>query len=113
MAEEKKGDAKVGKAKIDIQYPDYPCVALQGKTRQTYYEDGLKKEKVDKEIMFFPVSALDDLSHVDQAREFKRFAVIGFAHLEKINGAKNYKAGEIAAMERKLTSLMNPPEMEA
>lgn len=97
----------------ELNYPDYPCVALEGKTRQTTYDEkGLKVENSGLEVMFYRVGAEDDLTHVEQMRDHKDFAVVGFAHLDRIAEQAPYKAKEVASMKRKLNKLVSPPEMK-
>lgn len=96
----------------DIKYPDYPCVALQGLTRQTNYVNGEKKEKIAEEIMFYPIGGQDDLSHVDQMRRFKGFAVVGFANLNQILDRAPYKKNEVKTLHEQLDALVAPPELK-
>lgn len=98
---------------MDIQYPDYPCVAFLAKTKQlTYNPDGSKKPVViGDEILYYPISGVDDLSHVDQMRKFKGFAVVGFANIEKILERAPYKRNEVTKLTQELRGLCNPPEL--
>lgn len=101
---------------MKIDYPDYPCVAMESPNHR-HSKSGTTKDEPSQHdiyqptVVFYPVSAFDDLSHVDFCREYKSFAVLGYANLEKISERAPYKAQEVARMRRKLDSLTRPPEL--
>lgn len=98
---------------MDIKYPDYPCVALAAQTKMRKQIDrGDTFETVEgEEIMFFPISGLDDMSHIDQCRDMKGYAVVGFANLDQIVARAPYKAKEVSQLHKRLKQLALPPEM--
>lgn len=96
---------------MDINYPNYPCVAMRGKVNNICFNaDGTKNIK-DEEVMFYPLNGIDDLTHVDHCRKRKGYAVVGFANLEKIVERAPYKAKEVAQIKAELSALVYSPEM--
>lgn len=91
----------------ELKYPDYPCVAFLAETRHVKDSQEVMKE----EILFFPISGLDDLDHVNQMRKYKKFAVIGYANLDKIIKRAPSKKPEVDKLVSELKELANPPEL--
>lgn len=96
-----------------IDYPKYPCVAFGAVTRQTTYDKttGAKIEQTGPEILFFPVTGVDDLESIHHNRRRKQWPVLGYANLEKIVEASPRKAQEVRMLKQELDMLVNPPEL--
>jgi septal ring factor EnvC (AmiA/AmiB activator) len=94
----------------------YPCVVMESPNHR-HSRSGATKDEVSKHdirertYVYYPVTALDDLSHVEFCRAFKGFAVVEHQNLDNIVRDFPNKAKEVAEMKRRLGSYARPPEL--